>query len=377
MRHLLLAASAIGMLVVGATGQSPAPTPVPQPLPELPNRPGGSHHEPLAPGNLDLIGMPIAPPPVTAWLAGEPITEFEPGKVYVFSMRSGAQTNPPPMGPVDHRFYLGNLQEKFGEAIVVTELTNWDGRQLTLKGQAVNSTAENPDVRTRVGRCDSRAFEQWCGQRIWAVDCFTVIVGADGSLACVVRNYHALPWVLEQVIAGTFDAKAFIQANEAAEVIAKREPLPESPEDRLARYDEMVTIAPWLSQGLTHERARLLCNSGRPEIATQLVRDAVAAMPIVDRWWLNELLFLQFRHDRNAELLRPVLLDVAKTIAATSDMRNALELAQVVKLARTMRDYDTAIMYQTMIIALATEDLDQYTQTQLLRELEDEAKSKK
>ncbi len=377
MRNLLTSAIALGILAAGAAGQTLTPPPLPAQLPELPKLPAGRHNEPLAPGELDLIGMPMTPPPVNAWPVGEPVTEFKRGTVYVFSMISGAETNPPPMGPVDHRFYLGGLQRRFGEAIVVTELTNSDGRQLTVTWQVVNSIAENPDVRTRVGRCDSRTFAQWCGQGIgFSGDCLTAIVGADGDLVFVVRNYHTLPWVLEQVIVGTFDASAFRRANEAADAILKREPEPRSPEDRLARYDGMVAVAPWLAQGLTSERARLLCKAGQSEVAVSLVRDAVASAPILDRWWLRGLLSLHSRPDVNTALMGPVMLDVAKTIAATSEMKNTLELGRVVDIARTMRDYDTAITYQTMIVSLANESLDRYIAMRTLRELEGEAESK-
>jgi len=66
MRNLLTSAIALGILAAGAAGQTLTPPPLPAQLPELPKLPAGRHNEPLAPGELDLIGMPMTPPPVNA-----------------------------------------------------------------------------------------------------------------------------------------------------------------------------------------------------------------------------------------------------------------------------------------------------------------------
>jgi hypothetical protein len=379
MRHPLSIALALGIAAAAATAQPGVQdTPPPEQATDPPPIP--AHLAP--PPHSKLIGLPITPPPVTSWPVGEPVTEFQPGTIYVISRHARIVGFGSSLAPQDLRHFLGGLQAKFGGAVVVVEVIDRDGRHSTVANTVVESVKDNPDVRTRIGICNNSVFDRWCGQSSRAGHSISAVIDGNGVLAAVVRSHQALPLILDQLLAGTFDSEEYLRRDDAVWNIQVREPRPNTMEARLAQLDEMLAVTPGSRPGLSH--AKRLLDLDRSEEAIAVVRGILASMTVPDRDLLKDLLGLDdIVRDPSTGLYtynQPVLavqLDAAKLLAATSDMQNRRDLSEVVNIARRMRDYDTAIMYQTMIIALATEDLDQYTQTRLLRELEDEAKSKK
>jgi len=378
MRLTLSIALAVGIATAAGATAQPAVQDTPPPEQATDSPPIPAHLEP--PAHSKLIGQAIAPPPVTSWPVGEPVTELKPGTIYVFSKYEREMSWSGPM-PQDYRHYLGGLQAKFGGAVVVVEIIENDGRHSTVAGSAVESVKDNPDVRTRIGICDRKEFERWCGHKWRASHSVSAVIDGDGTLAAVVLAHQALPRILDQLLAGTFNSEEEVRREAALQDIYRRKPHPITAEEQLARKEEMRALTPEAEPGLAH--AELLLRLNRTEEAVAALRGELDRMPVHDRELLKEILGVDdIVRDPSTGLFaynQPVLavqLDAAKLLAATSDMQNLRDLSEVVHIARKMRDYDTAMTYQTMIIALATDDLDQYTQTRLLRELEEEAKAK-
>jgi hypothetical protein len=378
MRHPLSIALALGIAAAAATAQPGVQdTPPPEQATDPPPIP--AHLAP--PPHSKLIGLPITPPPVTSWPVGEPVTEFQPGTIYVISRHARIVGFGSSLAPQDLRHFLGGLQAKFGGAVVVVEIIDNDGRHSTVAGNAVESVKDNPDVRTRIGICDRTEFERWCGH-IWkGSHSISAVIDGDGTLAAVVLSHQALPRILDKLLAGTFNSEEEQRREAALQDIYRRKPHPITAEEQLARQEEMRALTPEAEPGLAH--AELLLRLNRTEEAVAALRGELDRMPVHDRELLKEILGVDdIVRDPSTGLFaynQPVLavqLDAAKLLAATSDMQNRRDLSEVVRIARTMRDYDTAMTYQTMIIALANNDHDQNTATRTLRELEEEAKAR-
>lgn len=374
MRHLILAVLAMGMSAITAAAQTPLPNiPLNQPpRQQIPELPDGTHREPLAPGKLDLIGMPIAPPPVTAWVVGEPVTEFEPGKVYVFFMYVKMLTFPSSTFREDVRHFLGGMQDKYGDRVVVVEIVHEDGRNRNLEGNVSDSLAKNTDVRTHIGVCENSKFKEWCRSK--GLGSTGTVISGDGRLAAIIEHHASAPRIIDSMLAGDFDAQTDHDLRDAARQISTRKPMPATPEERLARMDEIAAAFPGSDLGLG--RADALRALGRPDLAAAELRQSLDAMSIVDRDWLRMCREIASPPIGGTDALTPIALEAAQVLAATSGHKRAQELRDVVRLARTMRDYETAITYQTMIVALAKTELDQYSETRELRELEEEAAGK-
>ena len=377
MRSLFASVLVVGLAAFGAAAQTTTPADPPSdPATESPQP--AKHLAP--PEHSKLIGQRIAPPPVTSWPVGEAVTEFKPGTLYVITRYARRLSWSGPF-PEDFRHYLGGLQTKFGASVVVVEVIDEDRQHFTIAGNPVESVKDDPDVRTRVGICDSKAFDLWCGHGWRGSHSISAVIDGNGVLVAIVLSHHVLPRILDQLLAGTFSSEEHLRRDDAQWNIQVREPHPTNPAERLAQLEELRALTPGAEPGVS--QAEMLLDLDRHDEAVAVIRGVLNRMPVPDRELLKGILGvddivrdpLTNLYAYNKPVLE-VLLDAAKMLAATSDLKNSKDLLQVVDIARRLRDYETAITYQTMIVALAKKELDQYIETRTLRELEEEAKKR-
>lgn len=373
MRTLPTSVLALGIATAAAIGQAPAPLP-PRPL-EMPDLKQLMPSEVPGPETLELIGKPISTPPVTSWPVGKAVTEFDSGTVYVYWLYDPTSTCSPAHATSHHRHYFGQLAGKHADRLVVVEVLTEDRRQTTLADEWVDSVAQDPFVRSRVGVCESRAFEDWCGSRRSACNVLAVVVDSRGRLATVTDEYADVPFVVGKLIDGTFDHAAYLDTVRKWKEVMYGEGR-EQREGRIEQLEQAYQLLPCRYADTEIQRSRLLIALRRSEEAAAAIRRAIDHSTPIDRRFLQDVVSLAETVQGWGEAMRPIMLDAAKMLAATSDHQSYRDLKQAARIAGTLRDFDTAISYQTMAVSRAREGSQRDEAVAKLREYE-AAKEKK
>jgi len=194
------------------------------------------------------IGDPAPPVAVKSWVRGEPITEFEKGKVYVLDFWAtwcgGCIASFPHISAVAEK-YKGQVHfasidsyEDAGEnkgkdpVGVVTEfLKKPRGQKLTID-VGVDGSANT-------------MFETWIKPLRRQGFPTTFVINQEGKIAWIDVNLDHLDWVLGQVLAGTWDL------NKAASVMKQKDALEDmmikaftsKETDRSGEYQDILTAA--------------------------------------------------------------------------------------------------------------------------------------
>lgn len=367
MQTLPAAMLALGLTTAAAVGQAPALNP-PRPL-ELPDLKRLMPPEVPGPATLELIGKPISTPPVTAWPVGTSITEFKPGTVHVYWISE-------PKGSINrlgaapsYRHFLGQLASKDTDRLVVVELIEEDHPQFTLAGDRVDSVASDPFVRTPIAICAPAAFEAWCGSERTIDGFLAAVVNTDGTLAMVTDSYADVPYIVGKLIDGTFDHAAYLDTVRKWKEVMYGEGR-EQREGRIEQLEQAYQLLPCRYADTEIQRSRLLIAVRRSEEAAAAIRRAIDHSTPIDRRFLQEVVSMAETVQGWGEAMRPIMLDAAKMLAATSDHLNYTDLKQAARIAGTLRDFDTAISYQTMAVSRAREGSQRDEAVAKLREYE-------
>ncbi len=167
--------------------------------------------EAAADGPRLKVGDPAPALATGAWIKGEPVTAFEPGRVYVVEF--WATWCGPCRVTIPH---LTEIQERFADRGVVIIGQNCSDPDpdavrtfVENMGDQMNYRVALDDTREDTGGRMNATWMDAAGQQGIPT---AFVVGPDGKLAWIGHPMDDLDSVIEKVLAGTFDAQAEAQA---------------------------------------------------------------------------------------------------------------------------------------------------------------------
>ncbi|MFN4839503.1 MAG: TlpA disulfide reductase family protein, partial [Phycisphaerales bacterium] len=363
-----LAAVAVAVVSVAALAIAPAATAQPMPVPPSPPAavPDVAADAPAVPA----APAADAPRPVTlkvgdaapelkieTWIKGEPVKAFEPGSTYVvqfFATWCGPSRQAIPR--------LTRLSRQFREkGLVVLAISSSDTRGERDVRPFVERMGDRMDYRVAVdnARSTDALWMQAAGMPAIPV---AFVVNAAGKIVWIGHPLAGLDAVVEQVVAGVFDADAFARRErelEAMYVQFTDAVMGGKFEEALKVLDRCKALAPGMSAQFDYQRLGLMFQEmGDIEGALKLGEALVAGDFRDDEVMLVQLAQALTSDPRKARAGAALGLKAAVRAAELSQGKDPGVLLVKAEMQFLTRDVDGAIATAEGVLATATTQQD-------------------